>query len=212
MAGLMGHGLVRVRKFTIKVAVVYIVAVILFAFADSKPAEPYFWVGCGLVALGAWLRFWAAGHLVKNKQLTTTGPYSYVKNPLYIGTFLVTTGVCLLGKGDPTREWYFAHVNWFVLGIFVLVFLFYYVPYKRKREGDRLREIYGEDWDIYDKNVPDYFPRLTPYSHPKKADVRWTWAAACENSEQWTFLGILALVLAIAFQPTIMAFIGKFVK
>jgi hypothetical protein len=36
--------------------------------------------------VSCWLRIWASGHLVKNKVLTVTGPYAYVKNPLYIGT------------------------------------------------------------------------------------------------------------------------------
>src|SRR3989304_4033718 len=52
--------------------------------------------GAFITLFGEGLRLWAAGHLRKNKQLTATGPYSYVKNPLYIGTLLITVGASAL--------------------------------------------------------------------------------------------------------------------
>jgi protein-S-isoprenylcysteine O-methyltransferase Ste14 len=195
----------RIRKLTWKLLVVYALVVVLVAFAEPDLVQAYFWIGVGLIVLGELVRIWAAGHLVKNKELTTTGPYAHVKNPLYVGTFLIMVGFCVIAKGGGRDHWLYDNVNWILLGVGLLGFILYYVPYKKKREGDRLREHFGEAWDHYDKNVPDYFPRLRPYVRPDGGRVRWSFRAVCENSEQWTPLAIAAGVVAIAFSPQIMS-------
>lgn len=164
--------LLRVKKFTPKVVFTILFAMALVATAEPHHGEAYFIVSACVIALGETIRIWAAGHLRKNQELTTTGPYSFVKNPLYVGTFLITAGLCVMAKGARTGHPFMDNLNWILLGLFVLAFLVYYVPYKRKREGDRLREIFGEDWDVYDKSVPDYFPRLTPFRPAGKGGGR----------------------------------------
>ena len=198
--------LIRFEKFTPKVFATLIFAVVLVAVADPKPGEAYFIAALCVIGVGELIRVWAAGHLRKNAELTTTGPYSFVKNPLYVGTFLITAGVCVLAKGGRTGQGLVDNMNWMFLGGFVLTFLVYYVPYKRKREGERLRGIFGELWDVYDRNVPDYFPRITPFRHPAAAPRRWSVSVACENSEQWTGLAVAALALAITFNSPIIDF------
>ncbi len=191
----------RFRKLTVKIIALYALIIVLVFFARPDLRKPYFWLGLVPIAAGQFIRFWAAGHLTKNKELTTTGPYAYVKNPLYIGTFLVMVGFCVIARGGGRGTWYADNMNWLLLGAGVLGFLAYYVPYKKKREGDRLREIFGPAWGDYDRAVPDYFPRLTPYTRGGK---KWSWAAVCENSEQWTLLAEAAGVLAIAFNEPLL--------
>lgn len=201
----------RIKKLTWKLLLVYAAVIVLIVTADPNPRKYltwWFWTGLGIVAIGQWVRFWAAGHLVKNKVLTVTGPYAYVKNPLYIGTFLGMVGFALVAKGDPASPyWYFRYFNWLWLAAGTLVFVAYYVPYKKKREGSRLHDIFGADWDHYDQAVPDYFPKLTRYERAQ--DRPWSWAATCENSEQWTPLAILAGALAIVFNQAILDFASK---
>jgi protein-S-isoprenylcysteine O-methyltransferase Ste14 len=62
----------------------------------AKPQFPGIWIGMVLIFLGEGIRTWAAGHLQKNEVLTVTGPYAYVKNPLYIGSIFITAGFCIL--------------------------------------------------------------------------------------------------------------------
>jgi protein-S-isoprenylcysteine O-methyltransferase Ste14 len=198
----------RLRKITWRLVFVYslIVALVVFAVQDEqKYLRGWFWTGFGIVAVGEWVRTWAAGHLVKNKVLTVTGPYAYVKNPLYIGTFLCMVGFAFMAKGDPTALWWLANMNWILLGIAVLGFVAYYVPYKKKREGSRLHDIFGDDWDHYDKAVPDYIPRLTRYERASNAP--WSWTATCENSEQWTPFAIAAGTLALLFNKQLIEFV-----
>lgn len=188
----------RVRKLTWRVLLVYALLVAVVAFADRSPRKWRRWnfaAGTGLLAAAVALRLWAAGHLVKNRVLTVTGPYAYVKNPLYIGTFLGLVGFALVAAGDPRDPWWLRNFNWMALGAALLGFVFYYVPRKKRREGERLRELFGEAWDHYDRSVPDYFPRWRRYERAQ--DRRWSWRAACENSEPWTALAVAAGLAAV---------------
>ena len=45
-----------------------------------------------LVAPGLGLRAYASGYVKKNAELTTTGPYAYTRNPLYLGSMLIAFG------------------------------------------------------------------------------------------------------------------------
>jgi protein-S-isoprenylcysteine O-methyltransferase Ste14 len=191
----------RIKKLSWKLFLVYALLIVLIYFADrrvDKWSTWNFWVGIALVGASGWLRIWASGHLVKNKVLTVTGPYAYVKNPLYIGTFLGMIGTAFLAMGDPdpTRApWYFRNMNWLILGFGILAFVFYYIPYKKKREGNRLHDIFGESWDHYDRAVPDYFPKLSRYERAQ--DRPWSWRATCDNSEQWAPFAMAVGVAAI---------------
>src|SRR5262245_3386636 len=46
-------------------------------------------LGCALIFAGLAIRTWAAGILRKTRELTTTGPYALIRNPLYVGSFLI---------------------------------------------------------------------------------------------------------------------------
>jgi len=72
----------------------FIGAILLVIFA--RPQMPGIVIGLILILIGEAVRIWAAGHLQKNEVLTVSGPYSYVKNPLYIGSILITAGFCIL--------------------------------------------------------------------------------------------------------------------
>jgi protein-S-isoprenylcysteine O-methyltransferase Ste14 len=93
---------------------------------------------------GLLLRAWAAGHLAKNQQLATGGPYSYVRNPLYVGTLLVAAGLVI-----ATRR-----VELAVL--FGAVFFFVYLPVIQNEE-QHLRKLFPS-YDEYARRVPALFP------------------------------------------------------
>jgi len=169
----------KVRKIP-----VFIGAVLLVIFAN--PNLNGMVVGILLIIMGETLRLWAAGHLQKNEILTVTGPYAYVKNPLYVGTILITTGFCIFAN------------NIYLLAAATFVFCFHYIPYKKRIEGDRLRKIFGSSYDDYDQKVPEYLPRWTPYSREK---VSWQVRNVIENSEEGILLIILAGVLLILSRP-----------
>ena len=98
-----------------------------------------------LSLLGLALRAWAAGHLEKNRTLAESGPYAYVRNPLYIGTLMVAAGFVV-----ASRRW--------ELGVlFAAVFLLIYLPVVELEE-QHLRSLFPEYAD-YAQRVPRLWPR-----------------------------------------------------
>ena len=162
------------RKINMKTVWLYLGALLLLFTAD--PSKASFAVGVGLTGVGEAIRVWAAGYLMKNKALITGGPYGYVKNPLYVGTMLITAGFCVMAS------------NIYILTAAFFGFTLYYIPYKKKVESNRLRHLFGQAFDDYDSHVDDYMPRLRPY---QKGEGHWRFDNVIENSEE----GIVALVL-----------------
>jgi protein-S-isoprenylcysteine O-methyltransferase Ste14 len=106
--------------------------------------------GLPVSLIGLALRAWAAGHLEKNRTLAESGPYAYMRNPLYVGTLAVAAGFVI-----ASRRW--------ELGLlFAAVFLLIYLPVVELEE-QHLRSLFPEYAD-YAKRVPRLWPRLTGHS------------------------------------------------
>jgi protein-S-isoprenylcysteine O-methyltransferase Ste14 len=89
---------------------------LLAAFAWlSEPSSLSMEAGLPVSLLGLVLRGWAAGHLAKNQELATSGPFGYVRNPLYLGTLMTAAGLVV-----AAREVWLALL---FAGGFVLVYL-----------------------------------------------------------------------------------------
>lgn len=88
----------------------------------SRPRWPWIAGGAVLIVSGIAIRALASGHIRKNLGVTTTGPYAYTRNPLYLGSLLIATGF-LIAARNP----------WIALAA-VLIFLFIYVPVIRAEE------------------------------------------------------------------------------
>lgn len=190
----MGKGPVSPRQILTYAAVAMLLLV-------SRPVPATYAAGCALAALGIFFRVWGCGHLRKNVQLITSGPYARVKHPLYLGTFLVACGA-ILAAGSPRFP---SLVVWVVLGpVFLGVFFGYYLPKKRRVEGDRLIEYFGEEAREYVRTVPDFVPSLTRY--PKASDLPWDYATFRSNHELGMDLLIAALFLGLWFAKGISPF------
>jgi protein-S-isoprenylcysteine O-methyltransferase Ste14 len=73
--------------------------VMVAAFAwFSHPDVTSLAVGLPLSACGLALRAWAAGHLAKDQRLATSGPYSFTRNPLYLGTLITALGLAAAAR------------------------------------------------------------------------------------------------------------------
>ena len=167
------------KKITLRTIPVYIGVIVLFYFAN--PINDFFFIaGIILIVVGEFFRIWGCGHLVKTKEFTISGPYAYVRHPLYFGTYLIATGFILM-----------AHL-WWLLFIWQIVFALYYYPRKEVIEGTRLLAIYGDEFLNYMKRVPALFPSLKAY---KNTPRKWSFKRMLENSE----LGIIILdIIGIA--------------
>jgi protein-S-isoprenylcysteine O-methyltransferase Ste14 len=64
----------------------------------SHPDPASLAVGLPLSACGLALRAWAAGHLAKDRRLATSGPFSFTRNPLYLGTLITALGLAAAAR------------------------------------------------------------------------------------------------------------------
>lgn len=174
------------KKPTLRRLAVYATGLLIFALA--QPTSTLYAIGCALAVAGEWLRIWAFGHLRKNQAVIQSGPYRHVKNPAYLGTFLITLGVFFAasgGQAGTTSRYLLILVLPFVLG----VFFNYYLPHKFRVEGGRLRRRFGAEWDAYDRRVPDFVP--SPWPRLPESG-RWSAELVAHNSEVSTALLVLA--------------------
>ena len=104
----------------------------------------------GLVLPGLWLRGYAAGYVKKNRELTMTGPYSYTRNPLYLGSMLIAAGFAV------------ALLSWPVALVLALGFSVIYIPVIASEE--RFLRATFPGFDAYCRRVPRLIPRLIPAS------------------------------------------------
>lgn len=166
----------------------------------SSPTRRGWSAGAVLVAVGAAIRVWAAGHLTRDQKLTTSGPYQFSRNPFYLGRLFLLLGFALMsGLGVDFRQ----KRNWALWAIVIgaLAFFFLgYMPRKEEREGGRLEEMFGEDYCTWKENVPSLFPRLSPYVMNPRAWSYDLFRAGDDsfsgNKEGWTTLATAALALA----------------
>lgn len=101
-----------------------------------------------LVLPGLWLRAYASGYVKKNAELTTSGPYAYTRNPLYLGSLMIAFG---FGAASG---------SWMLLVLLAALFAAIYIPTIRGEEGYLRAHFSG--FDDYVAKVPALLPRLSP--------------------------------------------------
>ena len=110
----------------------------------------------------------------KNTTLTDSGPYAWVRNPLYLGTLTTAAGLVI-----AARRW--------ELGIlFAAVFLLVYLPVVELEE-QHLRGLF-QYFPEYAARVPKLLPRFTPANSGKV----FRWSLYRKNREYEALIGFLA--------------------
>lgn len=141
-----------------------------------------------VTTIGLLLRGWSAGTIRKGETLTTSGPYAFVRNPLYVGSFLIGAGLALAGG------------SWLWLVLFLGFFVTVYGP-TVGAEAERLTERFGQRYVDYAARVPAFVPRLTPF-RAGDADLAasFTWAQYRRNREWEALLGAAGAYVALALR------------
>ena len=124
----------------------------IFAAAYLWLAHPTWMMmaaGCAFIFAGLMVRAAAAGHIRKNTQLATSGPYAYTRNPLYLGSILIAIGFIVASR------------NWWIAIATVIMFVVIYLPVIRAEEV-YLRSAFPE-YSGYAAHVPRLWSRFTPY-------------------------------------------------
>jgi protein-S-isoprenylcysteine O-methyltransferase Ste14 len=147
----------------------------LMNFRDYKVVS-----GLGLVFAGLALRSWAAGTLHKRTQLATSGPYELVRHPLYIGSFLMMLGFCLLVDDRENI--------WFVLGPILFLYIL-----RALNEEKYLARAFPDEWPIFSGSVPRFIPRRLPTTWFND----WSLSQWTKNREYQALSAVLLGLVAI---------------
>ena len=144
------------RRWTL-IGAIAIAAAALFVVEPYDMGETtyHFWTemtGYAAIMLAIGVRLWCTLYIGsrKSRRLVATGPYSVVRNPLYVGSFLGAVGV-----GLQTGMLTFA-----LLGGAVTALVFAWVV---RREEAHLAGLFGADYARYCARTPRFVPRVSLY-------------------------------------------------
>ena len=124
--------------------------------------QPELFAG-GVVALiaGASLHLYAKGCLHQNKEVTTSGPYRYCRNPFYLANLVIDCGICLMiGR-------------WWVALPYLLLWNAVYRE-SISREEVKLEKLFGDSFREYRARVPRLLPTRRPLPAPC-GDAGFSW-------------------------------------
>lgn len=137
--------------------------------------------GGAVVAAGVLLRAMASGHVRKDEQLATTGPYAYSRNPLYLGSIVIAMGFAIASRDV-----------WVAIAI-ILLFVLIYLPVMRSEEAF-LRQHFAE-YENYAQRVPLLLPRSLRFAGLTSGFSRELYR---RHREYNTFIGAAAVLAALA--------------
>jgi protein-S-isoprenylcysteine O-methyltransferase Ste14 len=116
-------------------------------------------------------------------RLVSTGPFAYVRNPLYVGNFFISTGIAVF----TAKAWFVALV------VLAFGFQYYFIV---KYEESLLLARFGAIYDEFRAQVPAWFPRRRiDFQNLERPD---TYAPAFK-SEKRTLLAIAAIVCVLLY-------------
>ncbi len=138
-------------------------------------------VGIFILLIGEAIRFWVAGYSQKGtsirgrsfqaSKLVTTGPYAYVRHPLYLANFLIGLGVCVI-----------IGVAW-VFIVYLAYFLIQYISIVVAEENS-LSTQFKEEYEAYASQVPRFIPKLrraNPRGGVRQEGLFFNWKRALKR-------------------------------
>lgn len=154
--------LFRYRSYT---PLPFLIAIFIFA----RPNLQTLIVGFLLVLIGEGIRLWGASIIgsetrttgqVGGTYLITTGPFAYVRNPLYLGNLFLYLGVGVMSN---------ALFPWFVVVAVALFFIQYYLIVTLEEEY--LAKTFGLAFEEYASRVRRFVPHLRSYRASSTAQI-----------------------------------------
>jgi protein-S-isoprenylcysteine O-methyltransferase Ste14 len=158
-----------------RVALGFVSAAVMFILA--RPTWESWGAGLLVAAVGECVRIWAAGHLEKGREVTRSGPYRFVRHPLYVGSMLIAIGVAIAARGALP-----ALLAGLYMGVTVAAAI--------QVEEAQLREAFGTVYDDYQAS------RTAPM------DRRFSVSRAMRNREHRAVAGLVLGFALLALKIT----------
>ena len=154
----------------------------------AQPTVQSLMVASALMVLGLLIRGWAAGHLQKYEGITVTGPYAWVRHPLYLGTAVLLAALALAAR------------NVWLAGLIAVYFVAFFIPTFRREERFQLAES-GDFYELYRAVVPALIPGLRPRRFRQAAAgglPKFSFKTYLRNRE-WQASGAAAAMLGLLY-------------
>jgi protein-S-isoprenylcysteine O-methyltransferase Ste14 len=146
----------------------------------ARPTAKSIVIGTVIAAVGLFIRTVASGHVQKNEQLTMSGPYAYLRNPLYFGSIVLAAGLAIAAR------------SWWIALCLLVMFLAIYLPVIWSEESF-LRARFPE-FEEYSRYVPRLVPRFTPFGNAKGT---FSWTLYWKHREYNAVLGTALMLLLL---------------
>jgi len=149
----------------------FVFAGVVLWFATPTPRSLA--IGAAIAVCGELLRTWAAGHLEKSKEVTSSGPYRFTRHPLYLGSSLIGIGLAVAAHDA-------------IVAAAIAVYLLATLTAAMRSEEAHLRQKFGDAYDAYAEK------RAAPMERA------FSWARAMHNREHHTMMGLAAGLALLA--------------
>lgn len=167
------------------------IAVVILA----QPTPESFISGFVVILVGELIRIWGVGYAgsatrttsgVGGDVLVVSGAFAHTRNPLYLGNFLISLGVCIMA---------WAWMPWMLI-MYIALFTFQYAMIISLEE-EHLSEKFGNAYQDFLKNVPRFFPQVRAYKKGNPALVFDLKAALHSEKSTLGNIVIFTLILAV---------------
>ena len=139
-------------------------------------------LGWTCFAAGAMFRWWATLYVGgrKDRELAIDGPYSLCRNPLYLGTFLLTFSIAF-------------YLRSFLLGFGIILATTIYLGITVPWEEQSLSRLFGERFDTYRRKTPKFLPEFKRFHSPSLIQVNMEGISAeFRRALRWMWIPFLA--------------------
>jgi len=161
-----------------RVALGFVFGAFVVYFAAPQPMTIA--LGAAVAVIGQAVRIWAAGHLEKSREVTVSGPYRFMRHPLYVGSSIMAIGVVIACQS-------------LVVAVLVALYMSLTISSAISSEEAFLRERFGNAYDDY------------AASRGPRVERRFSWARAWRNKEYRAATGLVLFLLAM----TVRMYVGR---
>jgi protein-S-isoprenylcysteine O-methyltransferase Ste14 len=127
-----------------RVSLGFVTAIVALVLA--QPTWESWRYGLLVAVAGEAIRVWAAGHLEKSREVTRSGPYRWMRHPLYVGSSVMAVGIVIASRSV-------------VLAIVAGIYMATTIAAAIRTEEAYLRRTFGDAYDRYSRSQAAPMPR-----------------------------------------------------
>jgi protein-S-isoprenylcysteine O-methyltransferase Ste14 len=150
---------------------VFAVGVLYFA----SPTRESLVAGAAIGVVGEAIRLWAAGHLEKSREVTTSGPYRFTRHPLYLGSSIMALGIAVGCRS-------------ILVALLAFIYMATTIAAAIRTEEAFLRSRFGDEYDAYAE------------ARAPRVQRRFSLDRAWRNKEYRALTGLVVAMLLLVFR------------